>query len=311
MSKSPLYRPNRGHGFSLVELMVAMAIVGIFLGAVFVTFTNFLGESANQASLSSQSLDARTGLNQVRRDLASAGMGMDEGDLPDAVAGNASSITIQSTGVTGRKDGNGNWAGQVGVLQSGETVNGIAQGASGVVLTPAREKVASGQLGSLGDDVSLKTTKLFFVTQLSPDYYERTYELSDDCDPSANECGDCADGTPDLQFADTNDSSGPTVKCVEDFRVRYGFQTAGGGLDFTQTDPNNQPTGSEDALPDVLKMGMLVQLGSEYRNEVRTESPVSYSDPELQNGGAVSLTTEQQQYRWKVVEWTVPLTNMP
>lgn len=307
------YQSASNHGFSLIELMVAMAVVGIFLGAVFVTFTNFLGESANQASLSAQSLDVRTGLNQVRRDLASAGLGIPEdgSQLDNAVTGNQSSVRIRSTGVTGRDGDNGNRAGKVGVLQSGPSAQGIPGDATGVVLTPAREYITAGELQTLNP--SLKTTKLFFVTQLSPnEFYERTYALSSECDSGSNPCGDCADGTADLQYQDASGNSGrPVVECVADFRLRYGFQTSGGGIDFTSTSPGNPPAGIEDTYPDVLKVGMVVQVGGRYRNEVRTESPVSYADSDLQTGDGVTLSDEQKQYRWKVVEWTVPLTNMP
>ncbi|MFP4560209.1 MAG: prepilin-type N-terminal cleavage/methylation domain-containing protein [Thiohalorhabdus sp.] len=306
-------------GFSLVELLVAMAVVGLLLGAVFLTFTNFLTESANQASLSAQSLDVRTGLNQVRRDLSSTGMGIPDGDMDTAVAGTASSVTIRSTGVTGRNDDNENPAGAVAVIQSGPSANGIPDDASGVVLTPAREYVddtgstTNNRFDELDElEFSLKTTKLFYVTRTSPNFYERQYRLGADCSEAGGDCGACADGTPDLIHNDTNGGSGPAAECVADFRVRYGFQTSDGDIDFSSTDPDNDvPSGVDDRLPDALKVGMVVQVGSEYRNEVRTESPVTYTDEDLDPDDGVDLSEEQQQYRWKVVEWTVPLPNIP
>ncbi|KPV40628.1 hypothetical protein AN478_05515 [Thiohalorhabdus denitrificans] len=307
---------SSGRGFSLVELLVAMAVVGLLLGAVFLTFTNFLTESANQASLSAQSLDVRTGLNHVHRDLASAGMGIPDGDMENAVAGTASAVTIRSTGVSGRDDDNDNPAGQVAVLQSGPSAHGLPDNSSGVVLTPAREYVADTLTDTTNNelhelDVSLKSPKLFYVSRTNPNYYEREYRLSDSCSKTTGDCGSCADGTPDLIYDDTNGGSGPAVECVADFRVRYGFQLSNGEIDFSSEDPNDEPSGVDDLLPDALKVGMVVQVGSEYRNEVRTESPVEYADADLQTGGGVGLSTEQQQYRWKVVEWTVPLPNIP
>jgi len=304
--QTPCIRPA-ARGFTLVELLIAMVIVGIFLGAVFGTFIHFLGTSGEQAALSSRSFEARTGLVQVRRDLASAGFGLPEGGLNNAVAGTPTSITIRSTAMTGRTDGTGQEAGQVGILQSGETVNGVPAGTNGVVLAPSREYITEGQLGSMG--VSLKTTKIFFVTRLNPDYYERQYQLSAACNGTG--CGDCAQGTPDLQYQDTNGGATPqpAVECVQDLQVRFGFQTSAGGLAFSN--PGNLPAGADDTLPDVLKVGMVVQVGSKHRGQTVTSSPINYQDSDLQVTGGVGLNSQQQQYRWQVVEWTVPLPNIP
>ncbi len=296
-------------GFSLVELLIAMVVVGIFMGGVYGLFLHFLGASGEQAALSKQGFDARLGLQLIKRDLASAGFGLDRGELNQAVSGSGTSVTIESTAVHGRTA-----AGQHGVIQAGGSVPGIAGGTCGVAMTPEREWLAVGELGSLG----VAARNLFFAGNQDacpydpdnpPDYFfARAYGLSTSTD------SECAPGTPNLQYEDypSRDKGGfgGIVNCVLDLQIRYGFQMNAGDVDFT-TDPDTPPAGTADSFPDLLKIGMIFQAGQGHRNRTVTAGPLNYQDPDLELDTGVDLSAEQQNYRWQALEWTARLVNFP
>lgn len=305
-------------GFSLVELMIALAIVGLFLGGVYGLFINFLGEAGEQAALSKRGLDQRVGLRLMRRDLASAGFGVAATDMAGAVAGGATTVRVRSTDAHGHDN-----AGRHGILNGSpgsQSAAGLAGSIYGVALSPARELVASGELANL----DAAPRNLFFAANPDgagdlgnpyapePYYIERAYELSSDC--SGAGCGECATGTPDLQYDDTNGGIEPVVDCVLDLQVRYGFQQSGGGVTYSH-DPATPPALAVDATPDLLKLGVVVQAGQRMRGRTMTETPVRYDDADLRvdnlgNVIDVDLTATQQEYRWQVVEMTVPLENL-
>lgn len=305
-------------GFSLVELMIAMAIVGLFLGAVYGLFINFLGEAGEQAAVSKRGLDQRVGLRLMRRDLSSAGFGVAASDLGGAVDGGANTVTVRSTDVHNRDN-----AGRHGILAGSpgsQSVDGLAGSTYGVALSPARELVDSGELASL--DAAARN--LFFAANTDgaadlgnayspePYYFERTYELSSQC--NGGDCGECATGSRDLQYDDNEGAAGPVVDCVLDLQVRYGFRQGTGGVAYSH-DPANLPPQASDATPDILKVGVVVQGGQRMRGRTMTETPVTYGDPDLREDATgsvieVDLTATQQEYRWQAVEMTVPLENV-
>ena len=299
-------------GFSLPELLVAMAVVGIFMGGVLSLFVNFLGESGEQAALSKRGLDARLGFQLVRRDLANAGFGIATGDLSGAVTGTGTSVTIRSTAIHTREE----MAGTHGPIMapgsacpSGAGERPVADGMGGclddglrgVAMTPDRdflEDVASGSA------IDAAEGNLFFVGNQDdgePYYFERTYELS------VNPGSECAGGSHNLQFDDTNGSAGGVVDCVLDFRIRYGFELTDGSLGFT-TDPDAPPGSAVDPGVDMLKAALVVQAGSEYQEAVSPAS-LQYRDSDF-SGITVNLDSEQRRYQWRRVEWAVSLEDM-
>ncbi|MFA9461838.1 PilW family protein [Thiohalorhabdus sp. Cl-TMA] len=303
---------STSRGFSLVELLVAMVVVGIFLGAVFGTFINFLTESGEQATLSKRSFDTRLGLDQVRSDLQKIGFGVADPQLPATVTGDNQSLTFRSTAVHSQ----GAMAGIQGVLyESGGTLtandwlgSNIAGTQPGVVMTPDRELLQTVQL----QNVTVSPRNLFFPAPnatTSGYYYERTYYLG-----GGGTGAGCADSNvSNLLFQDASPNGmGPVsvIDCVLDLRFQYGFELSSGGIGFS-SDPSSPPAGPEDDFPDVIKVGMIIQVGHGYRNQTPTPGPLNYDDPDLQLGTPISLSSAQQRYRWQIVEWSAPLENMP
>jgi len=299
-------------GFSLVELMVAMAVVGLFLGAVYGTFINFLTESGEQATLSKRGFDTRLGLDLMRSDLRKIGFGVAAPQLAATVSGDNQNLTFRSTAVHSQ----GAMAGVHGVLyEAGGNLTAndwlggnVSASQPGVVMTPDRELLQTVQL----QNVSVAPRNLFFATPNATGagyFYQRTYYLG-----GGGVNAGCADNNvSNLLFRDASPNNmGPVsvIDCVLDLRFQYGFELAAGGIGFSG-DPATPPSGSADNLPDVIKVGLMIQVGDRYRNQTPTPGPLNYSDPDLQLSTPISLSTDQQRYRWQIVEWSVSLENMP
>ncbi len=301
-------------GFSLVELLVAMAVVGILLGAVYGTFINFLSESGEQAALSKRSFDTRLGLQLLRSDLRQVGFGIADGQLAQTVSGSGTSLTFRSTAVHSR----GSEAGIHGVLYTGAGGNlqannwlggTIAATTSGIVLTPSRERLALAQL----QNVTVSPRNLFFSTPsttVTGYYYQRTYYLG-----GGGTAAGCADNNvQNLLFRDANPNPYPgtsIVDCVLDIRFRYGYEMSDGAVSYS-SDTINPPAGTTaDDLPDTVKVGLIAQVGHEYRNKKPSPATLNFLDGDLKLADPIDLSDQQRRYRWQRLEWTIPLENMP
>lgn len=306
---------GRCRGFSLVELMVAMVVVGILLGAVYGVFLNFLSASGEQAALSKRSFDTRLGLQLMRSDLRQMGFGIAQEELGGAVSGSDTSLTLRSTAVHSQED----FAGTHGVLYEAGgnlTANNwlggnIDNSQEGVIMTPSRDRLELVQLGN----ATAAPRNLFFAapgTTTNGYYYQRTYYLG-----GGGTNAGCADGgVQNLLFADANPnfySATSIVDCVRDLQIRYGYEMTSGGIDYvSDTSNTGSLSGSPvDTFPDTVKVGMIVQVGHEYRGQQPTPSTLSYSDGALASANPINMSTQQRRYRYQVVEWTLPLENMP
>ena len=63
-------------GFSLIELLVYMAILGILMTAVFISYTKTLQRTNQQASIAETKIETGVGLELLRADLEHAGFGL-------------------------------------------------------------------------------------------------------------------------------------------------------------------------------------------------------------------------------------------
>lgn len=302
----PTCKPVVGdsQGFSLVELLVAVAVVGLLLSAVYGVFINFLTQSGQQAALNKRAADMRAGLSLMRRDLFATGIGIAQEELDAAVAGANASVTIRSTVMSGR----GHPAGEYGVFRNGD-VAGIGGETLGLPLTGSREKAVSSK-GKL-TNLDAADGRIFFAgNQNSGEeyYFEREFRLSDSTGRQ------CASGTQNLLWEGYPDAayggSSPLVDCVLNFRVVYGFHQSGGGVDYADS-ASAAPDDSSDLRPDLLKVGLMVQAGDRFRGKNVSPASMNYTDPDLNGVGTVDLSADQRKYEWTRVEWSIPLTNIP
>ncbi|MGB9712753.1 MAG: prepilin-type N-terminal cleavage/methylation domain-containing protein [Dissulfurimicrobium hydrothermale] len=63
-------------GFSLIELMVYMAILGIIMAAITNTFTKLIGHTEQQSGIAETKLESSIGLDILRNDIEHAGYGL-------------------------------------------------------------------------------------------------------------------------------------------------------------------------------------------------------------------------------------------
>lgn len=73
---------NGDNGFTLIEVMISMAIVLIMLGAALTTFTNALKVNAAATQLGDASQNLRAGTDLLVRDLLQTGAGIPTGGIP-------------------------------------------------------------------------------------------------------------------------------------------------------------------------------------------------------------------------------------
>src|SRR5262249_15268130 len=72
---------NRRSGFSLVELLIAMAVAMIVLGAAALLLRQALHATFTMTSKADMLQNARGALNQISRDISRAGVGMPPGGI--------------------------------------------------------------------------------------------------------------------------------------------------------------------------------------------------------------------------------------
>jgi prepilin-type N-terminal cleavage/methylation domain-containing protein len=96
---------NRGHrGFSLVELLVAMAIIAIVIMLSSDLFTIVIAQSGQQAKVAGSGMDSIIGLNVLRYDIEHAGYGLPDGfqgsiNYSEAASAPASNYNDSAAGV--------------------------------------------------------------------------------------------------------------------------------------------------------------------------------------------------------------------
>ncbi len=125
------------------------------------------------------------------------------------------------------------------------------------------------------------------------DYIGRLY-LSTSSD------NECAPGTFTLNRAEGT-SVFPLLSCVKSFRVLFGISN-GSGMSYNATASN-----IDDLL--TLRLCLIAQVGKRKDTQANPPSFSSscISPPDLP---AVSFSTEDRYYRWKVFEMDVPLRNI-
>lgn len=109
LSRAPGF-PGRASGFSLVELMIAMAVGLVVLGAMYSVFTIQNKTFGNQEEIVAMQQSVRAGMDMMTREIMMAGYNPTGGTpKPEIVTAGANSITftmdITNTVGTGSPDG--------------------------------------------------------------------------------------------------------------------------------------------------------------------------------------------------------------
>jgi type II secretory pathway pseudopilin PulG len=76
MKQLDYFRTGHLSGFSLVELLIYMAVLAVLMTAVFISYTRTLKNSAQQTSVAETKIETNLGLELLRMDLEHAGFGL-------------------------------------------------------------------------------------------------------------------------------------------------------------------------------------------------------------------------------------------
>ncbi len=335
-------------GFTLVELFVAILIVGIVLGAVYFTYITILKGFWKESSLAESQIETAVGIELIRLDIEHAGygIGIDQVDLPVELDRTNNSLIIRSVLNNTRliRDSSGQpvqWslvecsgAGGAPSVKAGGDVNAISGGA-GLVFLGASSKTFMGQT----TDGSCPSTGIFVAIPYDTSvtsgcgvqFCNRIkYTLSSNQDLTT-----CNPNTRNLLRAVGSGSGMPLINCVSDVRytfdvdrdgdgavdVRDGaFMDAASSLDL---DLDNDGSVSAEELRRGLKavnVYLLVQEGRldrEFKFTNHSSCSKPPTDIRLSNrcvvtdtGVELYLPQNFNNYRWKVIKLTVKPMNL-
>jgi prepilin-type N-terminal cleavage/methylation domain-containing protein len=101
---NPILQSSKSHGYTLVEIMIAVSVVAVTVGGVFECLTAGLNLYSKNVAMNSTHEEGRRGLNRLVRDIHSAV------SVPQLIDGNFNAIDTQPV------DGSGTPTGTAGVM---------------------------------------------------------------------------------------------------------------------------------------------------------------------------------------------------
>ena len=296
-------------GFTLVELLIGIAILLIISGGVFYAFRDIFQKGTSQALVAKQEQDVQFIVSNLVMELSTVGFGIDRSrlkvlnngtDLSNVRKSNAviaingseidflSLATRQDTsiGCWGITDQNKNITTQARdyLFRPCSGANwGLPTDTSKVLcLEPITKRdITSDCASALVFYVGDKNYPADFVTR----YYLNT---------SSNASKLCANETRTLFKGVGSDSPQPLVDCVGAFRVRY--ITSQGYLDYVPDSDINNLYG--------IRLCIMMQVGG------RQSTQADINNFSANCGGSIAIPSEWRYYRWSTVEVDIPLKNI-
>ena len=120
------------------------------------------------------------------------------------------------------------------------------------------------------------------------------------CAQNGNIPTECAPGTFNLYKELNGESARPVLSCVKAFRVFYGVAAgSASSLSYTLTPP------SDINQLKAIRMCLIFQVGR--RTDIRNPNPPNFS---TNCGGMVTYTSDQEFYKWDVLEIDIPVRNL-
>lgn len=296
-------------GFTLVELLIGMAILLIISGGVFYAFRDIFQKGTSQALVAKQEQDVQFVVSTLVSEFSSVGFGVDRSrlvvlnngtNLSDVTSSNAviaiSGSRIAFLSLATRQDTSiGCW----GITDQNKNITtnardylfrpcssagwGLPTDTSKVLcLDPiSKRDITSSCANALVFYVGDKNYPADFVTQ----YYLAT---------SSNASRLCATGTQTLFKRLGSDTPQPLLDCVAAFRVRY--ITSTGYLDYVPNSDINNLLG--------IRLCMILQVGGRQSTQADIKN---FSDS---CGPTPVVSSDWRYYRWSTVEVDIPLKNI-
>ncbi|GAB6182261.1 prepilin-type N-terminal cleavage/methylation domain-containing protein [Thermodesulfovibrio hydrogeniphilus] len=310
----------RNKGYSIIEILIVIAIIGILAGGMFSAYNFMARENVQRHLVAKQEQDVAIVVAQLVKDIETAGFGVDRLNL--------ASLTVGSSGISfislaSREENlSGCWA----MVKSDRTLDIKSKNYLGgncnlnpkdywyVILDPVgknnRCPSSTDYLCQCGNhltycDEDFKNKMIFYATNRDDYAYPREffvrYFLS-----SSNPPKECASGSFNLMKQLARDDSpyrieSPVVSCVLSFKTR-----AYVGNEYNPTLADTITDLSE--FRNMIRLCMVLQVGG--RQSTPTEQPQFSNDC----GGGPAIdgnwwNNTGRWYRWKVIEQDIVLRN--
>ncbi len=301
-------------GYSVVEILIVIAIMGILAGGILSAYRFIAKENVTRHLIAKQEQDVAVLINQLLKDVESAGFGVDIDTISDNTAISSGSLKFPSLSSREEK-----WSGCWAVLNSGnltiQSKNFLGQdcqfpNAWYVVIDPVTKKnLCPANLNYLCNDLRGMSGLAFYATQNDdykyPQSFMVTYTLK-----QTNLPKECARGTYNLiKTIGTPGQPGyqanqPVISCVfpNGFKVRAGIQS-GGSVIY-----QDSLSSSEIKNLKLFRICLILQVGAS--QDTPSVQPQFSSD--CGGGPSIDITwwnNTGRWYRWKVVEQNIPLRN--
>jgi len=297
-------------GYSIIEILIVIAIMGILAGGILSAYRFIAKENVQRHLVAKQESDVSVLINQLIKDIESAGFGIDFDTYFSQTT--LSAGTLQFPSLATREE---RWSGCWAILESGsltiKSKNFLGQdcqfpSAWYVVLDPVTKKnLCPSNLDYLCNDLTNINGIAFYATNNNnykyPQSFITTYSLT-----STNLPKECAQGTLNLvKTLGTRGQPGyqanqPVMSCVfpDGFKVRAGIES-GGSIDYND---------SITSTPKLFRICLIMQVGA--RQDTATTQPQWSTN--CGGGPTIDSTwwnNTGRWYRWKVIEQDIPLRN--
>lgn len=309
-------------GYSIIEILIVIAIMGILAGGILTAYRFIAKENVTRHLVAKHEQDVAVLINQLLKDVESAGFGIDIDTLTSEDQEKKITIgdTLKFPSLASREE---IWSGCWAVLNNGsltiKSKNFMGQDCNFplawyIVLDPLNKKIItkSGQcVDSLCSDLTDMSGLVFYAT-IDDDYtypqsFIVTYSLTQDNLPK-----ECAPGTYNLaktlgtQGKPGYQANQPVISCVfpNGFKVRAGIQS---GSSISYQDSVSSDNIEKHNLK-LFRICLILQVGG--RQDTSSAQPQFSTDC----GGGPTIDTAWwnntgRWYRWKVIEQDIPLRN--
>lgn len=303
-------------GFSLIELLLAMAIFSVIMAAVYSVYMAILKHATIERKITKTELDVITAVWPFVKEVHTAGLGVfSSGNCTPAINFSEGVLTIHSTASGDSKEA-GKWS------HVGEDceVNEISNGENVVVINAGNKEymgkgsVEGGKVNPCKKDFYENASSIaYWVPPKILECYETKYSMRNY--ESGTRPVMCGPATQKVSrsVSNTGDSTSyqPMLDCVfgkdpqgdEGLNFRFGCISAAG--DITWRADTNCGTSKLRAV----RIGILIQSSP----KLDIQAPVTVTffediDPSLRV--TINLSEEQRYYKWRKIEQTIPLRNL-
>jgi type IV pilus assembly protein PilW len=313
----------KNKGYTIIEILIVIAIMAILAGGIFSAYRFIARENAWRHHVAKTEMDSEILINQIIKDIESAGFGIDSSNLTrtslttQSIGGNNFS-RLQVPGLSFRAE---RWSGCWAELKDGKITNrsknymGVACQFPNdwyIVLEPYTKKNLCPQATSyLCNDLSGLSGLAFYATNNNSYNYPQAFMMSYGVS-GTNLPKECASGTYNLtKTLGTEGFQGyqadqPVISCLfpGGFRVRAGIES-GSTINYSNTITASDIQNKRLKL---FRVCLITQIG--YRQDTAT-TPPQFSG-ECGGGPSINNTWWKdigRWYRWKVMEINIPLKN--